>query len=91
MLNQTESTLRKVSVRVLPILFAGAVMANLDRSNVGMAALQMNADIGLSRSAHGFGAGAFFIAYALSEVPSNMATVCFGARRWLGRILVTWE
>ena len=36
------------------------------------------------------GAGAFYLAYALFEVPSNMLLTRFGARRWLARIMVTW-
>jgi MFS transporter, ACS family, tartrate transporter len=40
--------------------------------NVGFAALTMNQDLGLSQTAFGFGAGFFFIAYFIFEVPSNL-------------------
>ncbi|HRB12316.1 MAG TPA: MFS transporter, partial [Vicinamibacteria bacterium] len=39
------------------------VVSFLDRVNVSYAALTMNADIGLSASAFGLGAGIFFIGY----------------------------
>jgi hypothetical protein len=39
--------------------------------NVGFAALTMNQDLGLSQTAFGFGAGIFFIAYFIFEVPST--------------------
>jgi MFS family permease len=38
----------------------------------------------------GLASGIFFIGYVLVEVPSNLALVRFGARRWLARIAVSW-
>ena len=32
----------------------------------------------------------FYIGYFLLEVPSNLAMERFGARRWIGRIMVSW-
>jgi ACS family tartrate transporter-like MFS transporter len=66
------------------------VVAWFDRVNVGFAALQMNHDLGFSSSVFGFGAGVFFIGYALFEVPSNLVLARVGARRWIARIMVTW-
>src|SRR5580698_771727 len=51
---------------------------------------QMNQDLHFSASVYGFGAGLFFIGYALCEVPSNLALLRFGAKRWLARIMLTW-
>src|SRR5262249_31437902 len=62
----------------------------LDRTNVGIAALQMNLEIGLSAAAYGLGAGIFFLGYALFEMPSNIILVRVGARRWIGRIAISW-
>ena len=50
----------------------------------------MNKDLHFSASVYGFGAGLFFIGYALCEVPSNLLLLRFGARRWLARIMFTW-
>ena len=69
---------------------AAAFLAYLDRVNVGFAALGMNADIGLSSAAYGFGAGIFFVTCVLVEVPSNLILARVGARRWLARIMFTW-
>ena len=82
--------MRKVTLRVLPILFVLYIAAYLDRTNVGIAALQMNAAVGLSSAAYGFGAGVFFIGYGLFEVPSNLFLARVGARRWIARIAFTW-
>ncbi len=38
----------------------------------------------------GFGAGVFFLAYFLFEVPSNLLLDRFGARRWIARIMFSW-
>jgi ACS family tartrate transporter-like MFS transporter len=50
----------------------------------------MNHDLHFSASVYGFGAGLFFIGYALCEVPSNLMLLRFGAKRWLARIMFTW-
>jgi ACS family tartrate transporter-like MFS transporter len=85
-----RATIRKVSTRLLPILFILYIAAYLDRTNVGLAALQMNAAVGMSAAAYGFGAGVFFIGYGLLEVPSNLLLARVGARRWIARIAITW-
>ena len=85
-----RATMRKVSLRLLPVLFVLYIAAYLDRTNVSIAALQMNAAVGLSSAAYGFGAGVFFIGYGLFEVPSNLFLARVGARRWIARIAITW-
>jgi ACS family tartrate transporter-like MFS transporter len=62
----------------------------MDRINISFASLQMNRDLHFSSSIYGFGAGLFFIGYALCEVPSNLLLLHFGAKRWLARIMFTW-
>jgi MFS family permease len=58
--------------------------------NIGFAALTMNKDLGLSAYIYGLGAGAFFWGYFLLEVPSNLILEKIGARRWIGRIMISW-
>ncbi|MEV5610221.1 MFS transporter [Streptomyces sp. NPDC052225] len=62
----------------------------MDRVNLGFAQDQLRADVGLSAAAFGLGAGIFFIAYAIFEVPSNMLMERFGAKVWLTRIMISW-
>lgn len=85
-----RATLIKVGRRLLPFLLLLYVVAWLDRVNIGFAALQMNADLGFSATVYGFGAGVFFIGYALFEVPSNLILARVGARLWIARIMITW-
>jgi MFS transporter, ACS family, tartrate transporter len=83
-------TIAKVSRRLVPFLIICYFVAYLDRVNVGFAALTMNQDLGLSQTAFGFGAGIFFIAYFIFEVPSNLLLERFGARKWIARIMMSW-
>ena len=83
-------TVRKVTRRLIPFLIICYFVAYLDRVNVGFAALTMNKDLGLTSSMYGFGAGVFFLAYFLFEVPSNLLLNRFGARKWIARIMFTW-
>ena len=84
------SALRKASRRLVPLIAFGYCAAYMDRVNISFAAPSMNRDLHFSASMYGFGAGIFFLSYALCEIPSNLLLVRFGARRWLARIMLTW-
>lgn len=85
-----RATLGKVTRRLMPFLLLLYIVAWLDRVNVGFAALQMNRDLDFSAAVYGFGAGVFFVGYALFEIPSNLILARVGARRWTARIMITW-
>lgn len=82
--------IRKLTWRLVPLLTFGYFVAVLDRSNVSVAALTMNHDLGLSMTAFGIAAGIFFVPYVALEVPSNLALTRVGAPLWLARIMITW-
>jgi ACS family tartrate transporter-like MFS transporter len=87
----TESlTMKKVYRRLVPFLFVLLIINYIDRVNVGFAALTMNKELGLSSTAFGLGAGVFFLAYALFEVPANAMLSRIGARLWIGIIMIAW-
>src|ERR1700726_4410282 len=85
-----RSTMRKVYWRLLPISILTYFLCYLDRINVGFAALTMNKDLGLDAAIYGMAAGAFFWGYFLLEVPSNLILEKVGARRWIGRLMISW-
>jgi MFS family permease len=66
------------------------ILAYVDRTNVGFAAVSMNHDIGLTNTQFGWGAGLLFISYCGFELPSCWIMYRVGARRWLTRIMITW-
>lgn len=85
-----KSTMRRVTVRIVPFLMICYFVSFLDRVNLGFAALQMVKDLHLSATVFGLGGGIFFLSYFLFEVPSNLLLEKYGARRWIARIMITW-
>ncbi len=83
-------TIMKVWWRLLPLVIVAYLVAYIDRTNIAIAALTMNQDLGFSAYLFGWGAGIFVLGYALFEVPSNMILHRVGARRWIARIMITW-
>ncbi|MGA8192630.1 MAG: MFS transporter [Acetobacteraceae bacterium] len=80
----------KAAWRFLPILTIAYILNYLDRTSVGIAALTMNRDLGLTAYQFGWGAGLLFASYSVLEIPSNLILYRFGARRWIARIMITW-
>ena len=66
------------------------LVAYIDRANISVAALRMNADLGLTTRMYGIAVGLFYVTYVLLEVPSNLILARVGARRWIARIMVSW-
>jgi D-galactonate transporter len=85
-----DSTYKKVSLHLLPFLFLCMIASYLDRVNVGFAKLQMQDDLAFSATVYGLGAGIFFVAYVLFEVPSNLLLTKIGTRKTLVRIMLAW-
>jgi MFS family permease len=85
-----DAIFHKVTARFLPLLFLCYVFNYLDRTNIGFAQLQMKGDLGFSDVAYGLGASAFFVSYALFQLPSNLITATVGARRTIFVSCVSW-
>jgi ACS family phthalate transporter-like MFS transporter len=87
---ETRLAYRKVAFRILPLLFVCYFFNYLDRTNIGIAQLQLKTDLGLSNAAYGLGAGLFYIGFILFEVPSTLMLDRSGVRKTLLRIMVGW-
>ncbi|MFD4197873.1 MFS transporter [Amycolatopsis thermoflava] len=85
-----NAVLRKVTRHFLPLIGLCYIVLYLDRLNIGVAALTMNSELGISATAYGFAAGVYFWSYTLLEPPSNWVLSKVGARKWISRIMVTW-
>lgn len=83
-------TFRKIRDRIIPLLFVLYVIAFLDRTNIGFAALTMNQELAISSAQYGLLTGIFFLGYFLFEVPSNLLLQKIGAQIWIARILLSW-
>lgn len=86
-----QSTIRKISWRLVPFVALMFFINFLDRTAISFAGPNgMTQDLGLTAAQFGLASGIFFIGYILLEVPSNLALHRFGARKWLARIMVSW-
>jgi len=80
----------KISRRLIPFLMLLYLVAFLDRVNISFAKLTMNHDLKIGDDLFGLAAGIFFLGYFLFEVPSNLALLKLGARRWIMILMIIW-
>jgi ACS family tartrate transporter-like MFS transporter len=85
-----ERARRRVMWRLMPFLILVYLLAYIDRSNLGVAKLQMQTDLGFSDATIGLGAGIFFIGYFLLEIPGSLIVERYSARKWFARIMISW-
>jgi MFS transporter, ACS family, tartrate transporter len=85
-----QSAIGKAALRFVPLLTIAYLFNYLDRTSVGIAALTMNQQLGLTASQFGLAGGILFLSYSVFEIPSNLLLYRFGARRWLARIMISW-
>ncbi|MGH8598528.1 MAG: MFS transporter, partial [Gammaproteobacteria bacterium] len=83
-----ERTRRRVTRRLLPYLLLLYLIAYIDRTNIGVAKLQMMGDLKFDDAIIGFGAGIFFIGYFLLEIPGTLIVERWSARKWIARIMI---
>src|ERR1700749_2726893 len=88
--NVSAAMVTKLFWRIIPLLFLLVMLNYLDRSNLGFAALQMNSQLGFTPEVYGLGASVFFIGYLCAQIPANLLTHKFGARRMIACIMVAW-
>jgi MFS family permease len=81
---------KKITQRILPVLFLCYIFAYIDRVNVGFAKLSMKEALWFSDAVFAAGSGIFFIGYFLFEIPANLILHRVGARRWITRIMISW-
>lgn len=89
-LAQRDVTFKKIIWRFIPFLTLIWFLAWIDRTNIGFAKLRMMDDLGWSDAIYGAGAGIFFIAYFIFEVPSNLLLEKIGGRKTIMRIAIGW-
>ena len=86
----SDPLMKRIAWRLAPLMIMIYIANQLDRANVGYAALTMNADLHMSTAQYGLATSLFFLGYILFEVPSNLCMHRYGARLWMTRILVSW-
>ena len=79
---------KRASLRLVWFLVLLYLLNNIDRTNVGFAALTMNKAIGLTAQTFGVAVGIFYVGYLLFEIPSNIVLARTGARTSLARMAI---
>ncbi|WP_167735496.1 MFS transporter [Rhodococcus sp. 1R11] len=85
-----NTLLRLVFRRLIPLIVLMQFISQTDRANLAILAEPIDKSLGLTATAFGFAAGMFFWGYVVFEVPSNLALLKYGSRKWLARIVISW-
>lgn len=85
-----QSTVRKIIMKLVPLMAVMYIIAYIDRQNISFAKLQMISSLGWSESAFGLGSSLFFIGYLIFSVPGNLILSKIGAKRWFALSLCAW-
>ena len=83
-------TRKRVTRRLIPFLMFIYLLAYLDRANLSVAKLQMQADLGFSDAMIGFGAGVFFLGYLLMNIPASLLAERWSARKLIAQIMISF-
>ncbi|KAJ4397346.1 hypothetical protein N0V93_001571 [Gnomoniopsis smithogilvyi] len=86
-----KKILRKMDLRLIPVLALLYLLSFLDRGNIGNAKIEgLQEDLGLRSYEYNWCLTAFFFTYAAFEVPSNLLLKKLRPSRWLPAIMVAW-
>ncbi|ERS97557.1 hypothetical protein HMPREF1624_05728 [Sporothrix schenckii ATCC 58251] len=90
--DQRKRVLRKVDVRLIPMLLILYLIAYLDKTNIGNAKIEGLLDsLHMNGDQYNIALSIFFIPYVLAEVPSNMIlNMCKRPSYYLGALVVIW-
>ena len=75
-----KAAMRKLSVRILPLLCISSMTFNICRSHVWLAATSMMSSLSLDRAQFGFAISSYSIAYAIALVPASLVVSRTGPR-----------
>ncbi|KAI1369227.1 major facilitator superfamily domain-containing protein [Xylaria arbuscula] len=86
-----KKILRRMDIRLIPMLALLYLLSFLDRGNIGNAKIEgLQEDLNMSDDQYNLCLTVFFFAYAAFEVPSNLLLKRLRPSRWLPSIMVAW-
>ncbi|KAJ6440498.1 MFS nicotinic acid transporter Tna1 [Purpureocillium lavendulum] len=86
-----KKVLRKMDIRLIPMLALLYLLSFLDRANIGNAKIEgLQEDLGMTDDQYNWCLTVFFFTYAAFEVPSNLLLKKYRPSRWLPFIMVCW-
>jgi len=82
---------RKLDMRLLPVLTMLYLLSFLDRSNIGNAKLDgLTTDLKMNQAQYLNALTMYFLGYVLFEIPSNIVLKRLTPRLWLPTLMVVW-
>jgi MFS family permease len=86
-----KKILRKMDLRLIPMLALLYLLSFLDRGNIGNANIEgLQEDLKMKPTEYNWCLTVFFFTYAAFEVPSNLLLKRLRPSRWLPLIMVAW-
>ncbi|KAI0409478.1 major facilitator superfamily domain-containing protein [Xylaria palmicola] len=86
-----KKILRKMDLRLIPMLALLYLLSFLDRGNIGNAKIEgLQEDLKMSNDQYNLSLTVFYFGYAAFEVPSNLLLKRLRPSRWLPTIMVAW-
>jgi len=86
-----KKILRKMDLRLIPMLALLYLLSFLDRANIGNAKIQgLTEDLHMTGPQYNWCLTVFFFTYAAFEVPSNLLLKRLRPSIWLPTIMVAW-
>ncbi|KAH8160043.1 hypothetical protein CIB48_g8197 [Xylaria polymorpha] len=86
-----KKILRKMDMRLIPMLALLYLLAFLDRGNIGNAKIEgLQEDLKITNDQYNLCLTVFFFSYAAFEVPSNLLLKRLRPSRWLPIIMIGW-
>ncbi|KPI35872.1 High-affinity nicotinic acid transporter [Cyphellophora attinorum] len=86
-----KRVLRKIDIRLIPIMGILYLISHIDRANIGNAKIEgMDKDLGLVGNQYNIASTIFFVPYIIFEIPSNMVLKKVRPSIWLPLLVVCW-
>lgn len=76
---------------ILAALFCGWIVSYIDRTVISLALVDMGNELNLSATQLGFAISAFFLGYALMQIPGGFLADKFGSKRLIISAVIIWS
>ncbi|KAK7994533.1 hypothetical protein PG991_016121 [Apiospora marii] len=88
---QGKKVVRKIDLRLIPIMALLYLCSHIDRGNIGNAKIEgMDKDLGLTGNQYNIASTIFFIPYIIFEIPSNIVLKRLRPSIWLSILVISW-
>ncbi|RFU26355.1 hypothetical protein B7463_g9985, partial [Scytalidium lignicola] len=89
--HHTKKLLRKIDLRLLPLLICMYLLNSLDRSNLAQAALgSLEEDLHMKGTDYNLATSILFVGYLLMQLPSNLLLTRVRPSVYLGTVMMCW-